>query len=73
MKNALLIAHTITAITTATIFLFQIATLVTSISAYFEERIVLLKGRRRTYGAQSRRRRQRGPGMREARRVIPGS
>jgi hypothetical protein len=40
-----------------------------SISAYFRERIVLLKGRRRTHGSQARMRRRQGPGMHGPRRV----
>ena len=39
IRNALLTVHTTVAITTATIFLFQMATLVTSINAYFEDSI----------------------------------
>jgi hypothetical protein len=38
MRNALLIVHTMVAITTATIFLFQMATLVYPIRASFGER-----------------------------------
>ena len=39
MRNALLTVQTIVATTTATIFLFQIATLAASISGYFKESI----------------------------------
>ncbi len=37
MRNALLIAHVMDAITTATVFLSQMATLVDSINIYFLE------------------------------------
>jgi hypothetical protein len=72
MKKTLLIAHTTAEITTTTLFLFQMATLVANIRAYFGERTVSSKGRRRTCGEQLRRRRRRGPGMRGARRMSPG-
>jgi hypothetical protein len=38
------------AIVTTTLFLFHMAMLVASISAYFGENASLLKGRRHTYG-----------------------
>ena len=38
MKNALLIPHIMDAITTAALFLFQMATLMDSINIYFVER-----------------------------------
>jgi hypothetical protein len=40
MRNALLIPHMLVAIAIATLFLFQMATLMASINAYFEETIV---------------------------------
>jgi hypothetical protein len=40
MRNALLTVQTMVATTTATIFLFQMATLVASINAYFENSII---------------------------------
>ena len=46
MRNALLTVHTMVAITTATIFLFQMATLEASINAYFEDSIT---ERQKTY------------------------
>ena len=71
IKNAPLTVHMVDAIATATIFLFQIATLVASINDHFGEKIVLLKRRRRTYEAQARRTPRRGPGMRGPRSVKP--
>ena len=63
MKNAPLFTHMVAAIPVATTFLFQMAMLATSINAYFGERIVLLKGRRRTCGEQLGMRQRPGPGM----------
>lgn len=48
MTIAPLITHIVVAIPTANTFLFQMATLVASINAHFGERIVSLKGKRRT-------------------------
>jgi hypothetical protein len=48
MKKALSIAHMMVASTITTLFLFQMATLMACISAYFGENT---KGRRRTYEA----------------------
>ena len=42
MKNAPLFTHMVAAIPVAITFLFQMATLVTSLNTYFGERIVLL-------------------------------
>jgi hypothetical protein len=69
MKNAPLIDHIVVAITTTTLFLFQIAMLMGSISSYLGERILLLEHRRHTHGSQARVRRPQGPGMPRPRRV----
>ena len=73
MKNTPLFTHMVAAIPVAIAFLFQMATLVTSLNTYFGERIVLLKGGKRTCGAQVRMRQRRGPNMRGPARVKAGN
>jgi hypothetical protein len=60
MRSALLVIHILVVIATATLFLFQMTTLVASINAYFGETVITIKNRRRTCGAQVRKRRRRG-------------
>jgi hypothetical protein len=73
MKNTPLFTHMMAAIPVAITFLFQIATLVTSLNTYFGERIVLLKGGKRTCGAQVRVMQWRGPDMQGPARVKAGN
>jgi hypothetical protein len=69
MKNAPFIVHIVVAITTTTLFLFQIAILMESMSSYLGERILLLEGERHTHGSQARDQRLQGPGTMQPRRV----